>query len=186
MCASVHKCYGTTYLRQHYAHNRADYQPRHVVTVCPQELAHMALPIGCDGDAPWRRVLTWVGVGALLAALPPAKLQDNCKVGWCVGKPAANPGPYNQWRRPARPRATSVGAPVGPYRLRLPAGRKSGLGMTDPLAPRPTAAEQVEGDRQQVKRYLTDDGVRGRATVVCGDPAEATLHIATHPPLAWR
>ena len=63
--------------------------------------------------------------------------------------------------------------------------RKSGLGITDPLAPRPTAAEQVEEDLQQMKRCLTGDGVRGRARVVCGDPAEATLHLATRPPLAW-
>jgi hypothetical protein len=62
--------------------------------------------------------------------------------------------------------------------------RNSGLGMTDPIAPRPTAAEQVEENLQQMKRCLTGDGVRGRATVVSGDPVEATLHLATRPPLA--
>ena len=64
--------------------------------------------------------------------------------------------------------------------------RKSGLGITDPLAPRPTAAEQVEEDLQQMKRCLTGDGVGGRAPVVFDDPAEATLHLETRPPLAWR
>jgi hypothetical protein len=63
--------------------------------------------------------------------------------------------------------------------------RKSGLGMTDPLAACPTAAEQVEEDLQQMKRCLTGDGVRGRAKMVCGDPAEATLYLETRPPLAW-
>ena len=79
-----------------------------------------------------------------------------------------------------------MGAPVGPYRLRLHAGRKSGLGITDPLALRPTAAERVEEDLQPMKRCLTGDGVRGRATVVSADPVEATLHLETRPPLAWR
>jgi hypothetical protein len=34
-------------------------------------------------------------------------LQDTCKVGLLVGKPAANPGSYNQGERPARPRGAS-------------------------------------------------------------------------------
>ena len=63
--------------------------------------------------------------------------------------------------------------------------RNSGLSITDPLAPRPTAAEQGEEDQQQMQRCLTGDGVRGRAKVVCGAPAEALLHLATCPPLAW-
>jgi hypothetical protein len=57
--------------------------------------------------------------------------------------------------------------------------------MTDPLTPRPTAAEQVEEDIQQMTRCLTGDGVRERATLVSADPAEATLHLDTRPPLTW-
>jgi hypothetical protein len=36
----------------------------------------------------------------------------------------------------------------------------------------------------QMKHFLTRDSVRGRTTVVCGDPAEAILHLARRPPLA--
>jgi hypothetical protein len=43
-------------------------------------------------------------------------------------------------------------------------------------------AEQVEEDHQQMQRCLTGDGLRGRARVVCGDPAEATLHRGTRLP----
>jgi hypothetical protein len=67
MHASVHKHYDTTYLRR--AHGRVDHHLRRVVTVYSHELAHLALPIGCDGHG--RRVLTRVGVGSLRAAVPP-------------------------------------------------------------------------------------------------------------------
>jgi hypothetical protein len=72
MHASVHKCYGTTYLRR--AHRRADHQLRRVVTVYPHELAYLALRLGCDGDGHGRRVLARVGVGSLRAAVPPASI----------------------------------------------------------------------------------------------------------------
>jgi hypothetical protein len=80
-----------------------------------------------------------------------------------------------------------MGAPVDPYRLWTP---RMAIGaalddISDPLAPRPTAGEQAKEDLQHMTRCLTGDGLRGRATVVSGDPAEATLYLDTSPPLAW-
>ena len=49
----VHKLYDTTCVL---APSRADHQLRRVVTVSPHDLAHLALPRGCDDDGHERRV----------------------------------------------------------------------------------------------------------------------------------
>ena len=122
------------------AQSRADHQPRHIVAACGHEVAHMALPVGCDGDGRWRRVAEGGG-----RWLPPRRCAGrlNCKT---LARSDGSSANLLQTLvltingGGARPRGASA-------RDRRPQ-TNTGLDMTELLAPRPSAAEQAEEDLQ--------------------------------------
>jgi hypothetical protein len=138
--ANAHKWYDTTYLRR--AHSRAAHQLRCVVTVYPHEVAHLALATGCVGDAHGRRMLTQVGAISLRAAVPAEEIARQLQGPVVNLHRIMNGGGLRvRARRPGERRSVPPDCGCTPE-------RQSGLRMTDPLALRPTAGEQVKEDLQ--------------------------------------